>query len=114
METNDIPTDVSPSDWQPITNKHDLAVLGKLGEEVGELVSAIFRCIIQGLDESEPVTHKVNRKWLEDEIADVEAMLRQTKSRFDLHFQEIERRTIRKFAYKDVWFEALQKQENQK
>lgn len=65
MKTEDIPS-TPPSDWQPITNKHDLAVLGKLGEEATELGSAIFRCIIQGLNEREPTTGKVNRQWLEE------------------------------------------------
>jgi len=60
---------VSP--WSPITDKLDLKVLGKLGEELGECTSATARCIIQGINESEPVTKKPNQLWLEEEIADV-------------------------------------------
>lgn len=106
METTDIPTD-APSDWQPITDKHTLAVLGKLGEEVNELGSAISRCIIQGLDEAEPVTHKINRVWLEQELADVMAMTTIAINRFGLDTTAIMDRRRRKIAYKEPWFDAL-------
>ena len=95
METNEIPTK-PVSNWQPITNKHELAILGKLGEESGELISALFRCIIQGLDEHEPETKKINRRWLEDEIADVLAMIHLATERLRLHTTEIEKRRERK------------------
>jgi hypothetical protein len=57
--------------WQPITDKKHLKVLGKFLEELGEAASATARCLIQGIDEAQPVTGKVNRVWLEEEIADV-------------------------------------------
>ena len=49
--------------------------LGKLAEEVNELGSIIARCLIQGLNESEPETGKPNREKLAEEMADVEAAL---------------------------------------
>lgn len=107
MDTRDIPTD-GPSDWQPITSKHDLALLGKLGEEATELGSALFRCIIQGLDEKEPTTGKVNRRWLEEEIADVEAMIQIAKRRLFLSEAFIGERRARKMGYKEPWFAALE------
>lgn len=109
METKDIPT-AGPSDWQPITDKHALAVLGKLGEEVNELGAAIFRCIIQGIDETEPTTGKVNRVWLEQELADVMAMTTITMRRFSLDTRAIMDRRDRKIAYKEPWFDALDAQ----
>lgn len=57
-----------PSLWIPNTSSLDLAVLGKLAEETAELGASLARCIIQGVIESEPVTGKPNREWLEDEI----------------------------------------------
>ena len=57
--------------WHPITNSVTLKHLGKLSEELGECSAAVSRCIIQGVDETEPVTGKSNREWLEDEMADV-------------------------------------------
>lgn len=107
MDTKDIPT-TELSDWQPITDKHDLAVIGKLGEEVCELGSALFRSVIQGLDECEPKTHKVNRRWVEEEIADVLALTALAISRLDLDGKAIDERCKRKIAYKLPWFASLQ------
>lgn len=106
MKTEDIPS-VAPSDWQPITDKHDLAVLGKFGEEVNELGSALFRCIIQGIDECEPVTGKINRQWLEEEIADVMALTTLAIQRLDLNLSAIMERRARKIGYKAPWFVNL-------
>lgn len=106
METADIPTK-ELSDWQPITNKHDLAVLGKLCEEVNELGAAISRCIIQGLDEAEPVTHKINRKWLEEELGDVFALATIAIERLGLNDSAISDRSARKIRYKMPWFLSL-------
>lgn len=111
MDTKDIPITEAPSDWQPITNKHDLAVLGKLGEEVGELSAAIFRCVIQGINEQEPRTHKINKQWLQDEIADAMAMQIIAVSRLGLDLQAILDRRDRKMAYKQPWFDSLARQE---
>lgn len=108
MKTDEIPTD-GPSDWQPITNKHDLAVLGKLGEEASELSTACHRCTIQGMDEQEPTTGKPNRQWLEEEIADVLAMAEIAMDRFGLNPEVINDRRMRKVAYKQPWFDALER-----
>jgi NTP pyrophosphatase (non-canonical NTP hydrolase) len=59
--------------WHPMKDPLDLKHLGKLCEEAGELGSIAARCIIQGIDEKEPVTGKPNRRALEEEIADVSA-----------------------------------------
>jgi NTP pyrophosphatase (non-canonical NTP hydrolase) len=64
-----------PKPWTPITDSRQLRYLGKLLEELGELTAAVSRCIIQGIDEKEPVTGKLNRTWLEEELADVEACM---------------------------------------
>src|SRR4030095_14422990 len=57
--------------WTPMKDPVDLKHLGKLIEELGECTSAASRCIIQGVDEREPVTDKANRRWLAEELADV-------------------------------------------
>jgi len=89
--------------WHPITDTIDLKHLGKLGEECNELGSAVSRCIIQGVDEAEPVTGKLNRDWLEDEIADVEANIELVKRRFDLDRDRIFRRRIKKMLFLGKW-----------
>jgi hypothetical protein len=109
MEDDQIPTK-GPSDWQPITSKPDLAVLGKLGEELTECASALFRCIIQGIDEVEPETKRPNRDWLECEVADVHAMLDHIEEHFGLDIARIGSRWQAKYEYKKVWFDELRKQ----
>jgi len=91
--------------WHPISDPVDLKHLGKLGEEAGELASAVSRCIIQGVDEKEPVTGKVNREWLEDEIADVMAGSRLAMRRFNLDEERIARRVEKKMAQLLLWHE---------
>src|SRR5689334_5685320 len=55
--------------WKPEPDVLIHQALGKAGEEAGELAAILFRCTIQGLDSSDPVTGKWNRKALFDEIA---------------------------------------------
>lgn len=108
MEDHEIPTD-APSDWQPITDKAVLARLGKLGEEACELSAILFRCIIQGVDEREPKTGKLNREALEDEIADVDALMLLAMRYFRLDIQRIRQRSAMKRNYKQPWYDALDK-----
>jgi len=100
--------DVNP--WHPMTGMIDLKHIGKLGEECGELigvlgniVAAISRCIIQGIMDKEPVTGKVNKRWLEEEIADVEAGIELNKKRFHLDREFIETRKQGKMAKLKIW-----------
>lgn len=89
--------------WHPITNKVDLKHLGKLGEELGECSAAVSRCIIQGIDAAEPVTGKVNRDWLEDEIADVLANIALVMSRMKLDRIKVEKRAEAKAKQLRTW-----------
>jgi hypothetical protein len=93
--------------WQPMTSPLDLAHLGKLGEECGELVAAKERCVIQGIDECEPVTGKPNRQWLEDEIADVKVNIELVVKRFGLDERRIERRAEKKKQHLQGWHRQL-------
>jgi NTP pyrophosphatase (non-canonical NTP hydrolase) len=72
----------------PIDVKH----LGKLAEELNEAGSAVARCLIQGIEESEPVTRKSNREWLEDELADVMANIDLVAAHFGLDLQRMRAR----------------------
>lgn len=97
-----------PSKWIPITNLVDLAHLGKLGEEAGELSSIVSRCIIQGIDEADPETGKRNRYALEEEIADVMAMSALAIERFGLDYIRILERNKRKQNMKRAWHAMLE------
>lgn len=94
--------------WVPTTNIGELRVLGKAAEETGELTSALARCIIQGIDEVEPVTGKANRKWLEEEIADVYAALEMLQGELALDMNAITQRKWVKFDKLQTWRRLLE------
>lgn len=103
--------------WHPIADAVDLKHLGKLVEECSELGeaasslaaaasrcgAAASRCIIQGVGEAEPVTGKINRHWLEDEIADVRANSELNIERFHLDEARIAARAEKKKAQLRQW-----------
>lgn len=74
-----------PNPWVPMSDHNDVRIIGKLIEELNECGSAAARCLIQGIDETEPSTGEPNRLWLEKEIADVLVNIKMTCERFDLH-----------------------------
>lgn len=93
--------DASP--WHPMTDPVDLKHLGKFAEELNECGAAVARCIIQGIDEAEPVTGKINRAWLTDEIADVLCNASLVIARFGLDPLHIEERFKRKAEHLTQW-----------
>jgi hypothetical protein len=93
--------------WQPESNALALALLGKLSEEVGELTAAVARCMIQGINESEPVTGKPNRDWLEDELADVSAAGSLVIEYFGLNDRRMDARFDRKREHLKAWHRLL-------
>lgn len=92
---------VSP--WVPMSNPISVKHLGKLAEEASELGAATARCLIQGIDESEPVTGKPNREWLEDEIADVLANAELVMAYFKLDLDRIYNRSDKKKVNLRLW-----------
>jgi hypothetical protein len=92
-----------PNPWHPIKDAVDLKHLGKLVEELNECGSAVSRCIVQGVDEREPVTGKPNREWLEDEVADVLANIGLCMERFNLDRARIAARADKKEAHLRRW-----------
>lgn len=95
----------APSDWQTDRNPVNVAVLGKLLEELGELQSVVARCIIQGIEESHPVTGKSNREWLREEMADVEAMITLTEDHFKFRYDPA--RVSEKLLHKTAWLRLI-------
>jgi NTP pyrophosphatase (non-canonical NTP hydrolase) len=86
-----------------MTDAKAIMTLGKFTEELTECASAASRCLIQGIDECEPTTGKVNREWLEDEIADVIATLTATIKRFGLDMPRIQGRAAHKLEFLQRW-----------
>lgn len=101
------PTHDRVSPWVPITDLRTLKAMGKATEELGECTSAIARCLIQGLDATEPDTGKVNRDWLEEEIADARAMLDELEQDLNLDGPRMAARTARKRAAQRRWKDML-------
>ncbi len=94
--------------WHPMERPIDKKHIGKLMEELGECSSAAARCLIQGIDEAEPVTGKINREWLEDEIADVLANAELNMDHFGLDRERIETRKVRKMEHLRAWHGMLE------
>lgn len=90
--------------WRPITHIPDLKPLNKMNEELGELTAATSRCLMQGMGGCEPVTGKLNRHWLEEEIADVLNTIGLTCEHFNLDQNKIMARAARKNKQLREWF----------
>lgn len=104
------PTMKQPSAWHPCLDPVELAVLGKLAEELNECGSAVARCIIQGFDEHHPTTNKNNGDWLLEEIADVLAGFTVTLEHFNVNRETLEARTDTKIAHLKGWHKLIQEQ----
>jgi hypothetical protein len=90
-----------------MTDLIGLAILGKLAEELGELQSAVARCIIQGVDEVHPETGKSNRQWIEEEFADVVALKALAFMHF--HLKHMPERAGIKQIHKSKWLDMVAK-----
>ena len=111
METEEIPNKV-PAHWVPTQSIWIQAVLGKLTEEAGELISAASRCQIQGLEEKHPDTGKLNREWLQDEIADVLALVEIINQNItELDAEQVQERCQKKFESLSRWLDILARDE---
>ncbi len=97
----------APSPWQPIQDKPLQAALGKLAEELAEAGAAVARCLIQGLEDCEPVTKVPNRVWLENELADVSAAMRIVATHYGLDVQRMLAREHRKYEHLSQWRRML-------
>lgn len=95
----------APNPWTPMSRPIDLKHLGKLAEELNEAGAAVARCLIQGIDEREPVSGKLNREWLEDELADVMANMVLVRRHFDLDGARMNERADRKIEALRAWHE---------
>jgi hypothetical protein len=104
--TNFLKHDASP--WQPEQDKLMLALLGKHIEELSECAAISARCVIQGIDEREPVTHLLNREELENELADVQATTHLLVVRLGLNRNQMELRKWAKAKHLGGWHLKLE------
>lgn len=101
------PESLALNPWRPMSRPIDIKVVGKGLEELGEGVAAWARCLIQGIDEVEPVTKKPNRQWAEEEIADILANLGLMVRHFGMDLERIEARARRKAGALRTWHAML-------
>lgn len=94
--------------WKPETDVILHQALGKCAEECAELSQALARCLIQGFHEAEPITHKLNRTHLFEEVADLKAALRWLFDVLDEPFKGESERERRKFDGFKHWENMLE------
>jgi NTP pyrophosphatase (non-canonical NTP hydrolase) len=98
--------------WNVETDAKALRRLGKLGEELGELQAVVSRCIVQGINEIDPGSGKLNRVRLMEEIADVEAQVHCSTLHFGLSAVDIIRRANQKVDQMEEWEALCAEQDN--
>lgn len=94
--------------WKPETDVVLHQALGKLAEECSELAKIATRCMIQGYAEADPVTQKLNRTQLMEEVADVRATMRWLFDVLDIPFKGESPREARKFDGFKEWQRILE------
>lgn len=97
-------TTISP--WQPESDPVMLAALGKLSEELGEASARVARCIIHGINETDPDSSRTNREELCRELADVEAGIQALGLTTDLSISTV-RRQNKVTGFRN-WFRLIQ------
>jgi hypothetical protein len=106
VETADIP-ETGPTDWRAEPDAERHASILKLAEECNELAARLCRAAMQGIDARDPETGRRNRDHIQDEVADVEAMLWNLQERIPLDRDALYERKTRKMLFKAPWFDAL-------
>lgn len=104
-------TPLQISAWHVETDKLRLRKLGKALEELSELSNVLARCIIQGVDEIDPSSGKVNRKRMQDEVADVFTQLAGLIDTFELDHAELIARSKYKKDSMDTWERLIAEEE---
>lgn len=78
-------------------------VLCTLAKRLGASGAAVSRCIIQGIEEREPVIGRINRDWLEDTISALLAVIDATIRQFRLDEPAIAVRVEKKKRHLKQW-----------
>lgn len=96
--------------WKCETNQLILRRVGKLGEELAELLKVTNRIVIQGYDGVDPENNKSNQQALTEEIADVMAQCEVVKKHLTLDERFIKDRIKVKKKQMGEWEWLLQKE----
>lgn len=82
---------------------NDSEFIAACAKRFGDCGAAVSRCIIQGIDEREPVTGRINRDWLQDMVGGVLAAIGALVNRFELDLAAICARADKKKAHLSAW-----------
>lgn len=91
--------------WKPEPDLMTHQVIGKAAEEASELAGILARILIQGLDERDPGTGRLNRDALVDEMSDVTAAIQWIE--YQLGIKPYPARVDRKLAGFKLWGEMI-------
>lgn len=97
--------------WHVEEDKFRKRKLGKSLEELSELSCVLARCLIQGVDEVDPSSGKVNRVRMQEEVADVYAQLNLLVLAFKLNEEEISERIVDKINSMKKWEQLIIEEE---
>lgn len=96
-----------PEPWIPIDSKVELAIIGKLQEELGELQAILARSMIQGIYEKDPDTGAINKDSMQEELADVDALSNILAIHFNLDNSAMSIRTQAKMKHIRQWIAQI-------
>lgn len=78
------------------------------GRLLGIAGAAVARCVIQGIDEREPVTGKLNRDWIRESLVIVSATIPTLVATLNFDATAMARRRARKLAHLKQWHGMLE------
>jgi NTP pyrophosphatase (non-canonical NTP hydrolase) len=96
--------------WHVVEDGRALRRLGKTLEELSELSAVVARVIIQGIDERDPSSRKLNRRRLEEELGDVLAQIELLCDHYKLNGGFIVARSEEKVQQMEQWEQLLEKE----
>lgn len=82
--------------------------LFRFGQRMGVAGAAVSRCIIQGIDEREPVTGKLNRDWLCESLVEIISTIPPIVASLNLDRKAMDLRCGRKMAHLRQWHGMLE------
>ncbi|MBP1850539.1 hypothetical protein [Rhizobium halophytocola] len=94
--------------WLPEPDIVTHQALGKAAEEASELSKIAARCMIQGLDASDPKSGIANRQALADELADMEAVIGWITDLLKIDIETHNARADRKYTGFAEWQKMLE------
>lgn len=75
---------------------------------LGQAVAAASRCLIQGIDGTEPTTGRCNKEWLQETLTNLKGCIRAAIDRYRFYVGGMQSRTTLKKENLRRWHQALE------